>query len=91
MNFGVFLQVELPLWGKYETNDTILVNYMKSEGEKILETYGNHPSFVMFALGNELSGDTLVMKSIVNYFKGIDKRRLYAMGSNNFFLGYTYL
>ena len=82
---GVFLQVELPLWGKYETNDTILVNYMKSEGEKILETYGNHPSFVMFALGNELSGDTLVMKSIVNYFKGIDKRRLYAMGSNNFF------
>ncbi len=82
---GVFLQVELPLWGKYRANDTALVDYMKAEGEKIMEAYGNHPSFVMFALGNELSGDTLAMASVVDSLKDIDKRHLYAMGSNNFF------
>lgn len=49
-----------------------------------MKAYGNHPSFVMFALGNELSGDTLAMASVVDYLKDIDKRHLYAMGSNNF-------
>lgn len=82
---GIFLQVELPLWGKYKTGDTALVNYMKDEGERILETYGNHPSFVMLALGNELSGDVSEMESVVNFLRDIDNRHLYSMGSNNFY------
>jgi hypothetical protein len=82
---GVFLQPELPLWGSYTVNDTTLFNYMKAEGEYILQSYGNHPSFVMFALGNELAGDTALMVEMVNHLKLKDNRRLYAMGSNNFY------
>jgi hypothetical protein len=54
------------------------------EGDHILDTYGNHASFVMFALGNELSGDFDVMKEFLNHFKSIDSRHLMAYGSNNY-------
>ena len=44
----------------------------------------------MFALGNELGGDLDVMKDLINTFRSIDDRRLYAFGSNNYlgFKGY---
>ena len=54
------------------------------EGDHILETYGNHASFVMFALGNELSGDIDVMRDFVSHFKSIDNRPLMAFGTNNY-------
>lgn len=82
---GVFLQPELPLWGSYTTGDTTVIGYMKREGKKILETYGNHPSFAMLTLGNELVGDTLLMESVVEDLRRKDNRHLYAMGSNNFY------
>ena len=82
---GIFIQSELPLWGSYTPSDTILFDYMRREGEKIMQTYGNHPSFVLFALGNELIGDTTLMVKMTNYFREIDNRHLYALGSNNFY------
>lgn len=80
---GLFLQPELPLWGTYRESDTTLISYMKQEGHRIIEAYGNHPSFVMFSLGNELEGDTAIMAHIVKEFKKTDQRHLYAMGTNN--------
>lgn len=80
---GIFLQPELPLWGTYREKDTILISYMKQEGKRIIQTYGNHPSFVMFSLGNELEGDTAIMASIVKDLKKYDKRHLYILGTNN--------
>lgn len=80
---GIFLQPELPLWGTYSESDTVLISYMKQEGHQVIEEYGNHPSFVMFSLGNELEGDTAVMVSIVKELKEADQRRLYALGTNN--------
>ena len=59
-----------------------LREYLKREGELILKFYGNHPSFTMFALGNEL-GRNQGMFDLVATFKEIDSRRLYAQGSNN--------
>jgi len=59
-----------------------LYDYAKREGELILQAYGNHPSFVMFTLGNEL-GRNQGMFEIVAHYKEIDPRRLYAQGSNN--------
>ncbi len=82
---GVFLQPELPLWGKYTATDTVLFNYMMTEGERIMQTFGNHPSFVMFTLGNELEGDTSLMVKVVNQLRAMDDRHLYALGSNNFY------
>ena len=49
---------------------------------EIFKAYGNHPSFAMFTLGNEL-GRRPAMFQMVAYFKEIDPRRLYAQGSNN--------
>jgi hypothetical protein len=62
--------------------ETNLYDYGKREGELISRHYGNHPSFVMFTLGNEL-GRRKGMFELVAHFKELDPRRLYAQGSNN--------
>jgi len=77
---GMYLQPELPSktdYGKAEHDD-----WLRKEGEMILKAYGNHPSFVMFTLGNEL-GRNQAFYDMVAHFKQIDSRHLYAQGSNN--------
>jgi len=59
-----------------------LYEYAKREAELIFRAFGNHPSFVMFTLGNEL-GRNRGMFELVGYLKEIDPRHLYAQGSNN--------
>ena len=71
-------------WLKVE--DTLrtkpLYEYAEREGELIFKHFGNHPSFVMFTLGNEL-GRNPGMFEMVAHFKKTDPRHLYAQGSNN--------
>ncbi len=62
--------------------DKSLYEYARREGELILEAFGNHPSFVMFTLGNEL-GRNQGMFDLVAHFRQFDPRHLYAQGSNN--------
>jgi len=82
---GIYLQPELPFWGGFSKDRNPGLNaFLLKEGENILEKYGNHPSFVMFALGNELSGDQDVMNEFVKHFRSIDNRHLMAYGSNNY-------
>jgi Glycosyl hydrolases family 2, sugar binding domain/Glycosyl hydrolases family 2/Glycosyl hydrolases family 2, TIM barrel domain len=82
---GIYLQPELPFWGSFSKNRNSELNtFLLKEGDHILETYGNHASFVMFALGNELSGDFDIMKEFLNHFKSVDSRHLMAYGSNNY-------
>ncbi len=64
------------------STDVSLYEYAKREGELILEAFGNHPSFVMFTLGNEL-GRNPGMTALVSHFKALDARHLYAQGTNN--------
>lgn len=82
---GVYLQVELPYWGSYSAKDTALIRYMTNEGIKMLDQFGNHPSFCMMSLGNELSGDQNVMDEITRQFKAYDTRHLYSYGTNSNF------
>lgn len=58
--------------------------YLTREGERILKYYGNHPSFVMLTLGNELGGDVDVMNDMLEHFRGLDRRHIYAMGTGHF-------
>jgi hypothetical protein len=82
---GIYLQPELPFWGEFRKNRNSTLNaFLLREGDHILDTYGNHASFVMFALGNELSGDSDVMKELINHFKSVVNRHLMAYGSNNY-------
>jgi hypothetical protein len=67
--------------------DTGIINrslkeYLQREGELIFSHFGNHPSFTMFTLGNELGREEAMYK-LVEHFKSVDPRRLYAQGSNN--------
>lgn len=84
---GIYLQPELSFWGTLKKNEERLTSFLRKEGIDIQNEYGNHASFVMFALGNELFGDQEVMESLVETFRQTDNRRLYAYGSNSF-LGY---
>ena len=80
---GVYLQPELPLWGAVERADSSLDIFVRREAARILAEYGNHPSFVMFSLGNELHGDTGLMAEWTEEFRKSDGRHLYCFGSNN--------
>ena len=60
-------------WGWMGKDNTRLISYLREEGLRIQQEYGHHASFVMFALGNELSGDFEVMQSLVNTFRQADR------------------
>lgn len=83
---GMFLQVELPFWGQLK--DGKVYQQLKEEGKAILRAYGNHPSFVLFSMGNELSGDMSAATRLMHDLKRFDNRPLYTQGTNAN-IGYT--
>lgn len=83
---GIYLQPELPLWDPEDSfEDDDMYEYYQREQTRILDAYGNHPSFVLFALGNELYGNRDRMAKLVAEGQSHDPRHLYAQGSNNFY------
>ena len=84
---GIVLQPELPFWGDFNEKDTVLMQFLHKEGENILRTYGHHPSFRMFALGNELWGSIPKMAEFIADFRKIAPDKVYTFGSN-YYLGY---
>lgn len=86
---GIYMEPELPFWGSLVAPGEDGYNeeeqaFLIKEGDRMLSVYGNHPSFVMMSLGNELWGSAKQMAKIISRYKGIDKRHLYTEGSNNF-------
>ena len=84
---GIILQPELPFWGSFDEKDSLLMNFLHKEGENILRWYGHHPSFRMFALGNELWGSIDKMAEFIADFRKIAPDKVYTFGSN-YYLGY---
>lgn len=82
---GIYIQAELPNWADFNLKDTVHTNFQYQEGKAILDAYGNHPSFVLFSLGNELGGDRTIHDTMVSFFRQYDGRRLYASGTNAFY------
>ncbi len=78
---GMYFQPEIPFWGDFTAEIKAKV---KPEGERIMRAYGNHPSFVMFSLGNENRNSREIMGSLVSELRALDNRHLYVQGSNNF-------
>lgn len=79
---GVYLQPELPIWGELDSERPVLLNFLKNELDAIVAEYSHHPSFTMFALGNELWGDTDIMRSYMERAKEINPYMLTTYGSN---------
>ncbi len=86
---GIYMEPELPFWGTLTTEEDENHNaeeqqYLIDLGFKMLKAFGNHPSFVMFSLGNELWGSSERMAEIIRGYKEADPRHLYTQGCNNF-------
>lgn len=82
---GFYLQVELPWWDLKIGSDKGIIAFQSREAERIMNTYGNHPSFCFWSLGNELKGDYEVLDDILVYLRENDgKRRLYSATTFSF-------
>lgn len=80
---GMLLHVELPVFSHHVASTPGLPQFMREEGKRILEIYGNHPSFAMLCMGNELKDGWDFMDQLVAEFKHMDNRRLYTYSTNN--------
>jgi hypothetical protein len=83
---GFYLQVECSSWanqGATIGDGKPLDKYIYEESERMVNAYGNHPSFVMMLYGNEPAGKNHVqyLTDFVNYWKHRDSRRLYTTGA----------
>ncbi|MBQ7180213.1 MAG: beta-glycosidase, partial [Bacteroidaceae bacterium] len=84
---GIILQPELPFWGSFDGKDPVLMTFLHKEGENIIKWYGHHPSFRMFALGNELWGSIDKMAEFTGSFRKMAPDKVFTFGSN-YYLGY---
>ncbi|MCM1103564.1 MAG: beta-glucuronidase [Clostridium sp.] len=86
---GIYYEPELPFWGTFAAEgddgyDEAGQRYLTEEGFRILDEFGNHPSFCMMSMGNELWGSPEAVNELVGRYKACDGRHLYTQGSNNF-------
>lgn len=82
---GIYLQVEGPSWAKYSVtlgDGKPIDRYLMDETKRIIDTYGNHPSFVMMAYGNEPSGNYVeYLENWVDHFRSYDSQRVFTGAS----------
>lgn len=83
-SIGFYLHVELPLWSLTVGKDAGTLAYLKEEAARIIQNYGNHPSFCFWSMGNELEGDFNWLQNLVKELKAKDNRRLYATTTFSF-------
>jgi hypothetical protein len=83
---GFYLQVECSSWAN--TSSSVgdgrpFDKYLYEESERMVEEYGNHPSFCMMVYGNEPAGENQVafLTKFVNFWKKKDSRRIYTSGA----------
>jgi len=86
---GIYMEPQLPFWGTLtapgdENHNEEEQQYLITEGYRMMEAFGNHASYCMMSLGNELWGSKERMAQIIRDYKKTDTRHLYTQGSNNF-------
>lgn len=76
---GVLLHVETPLWVDGPISDNAArIEFIRAEFLRILDTYGNHPSFCLMCMGNELGGgEDPLLQELVATGHQHDSRHLY--------------
>jgi hypothetical protein len=83
---GFYFQVEASTWPNQSTTlgDGKLVDqWLYEETDRILKYYGNHPSFILMAHGNEPGGRNHreFLSKYVSHYKARDPRRLWTSGA----------
>lgn len=87
-SMGFYLQVELPLWSLTVGTNPSMNRFLYDEARRILAEYGNHPSFCMLSLGNELQPDFQFIGELLDTVKVLDPRHLYTTTSYTFERGH---
>jgi hypothetical protein len=79
---GFYLHVECGAWCNVGDGAPIDA-WLYRESERIVRSYGNHPSFCMMAYGNEPGGENQgkFLGEFVNHWKKKDPRRVYTSGA----------
>lgn len=78
---GVYLQIECDMWNVFAP-DAQMNNVLWEETKRILDTFGNHPSFLMLSPSNEPGGDWLMpLTDWVSKCHAYDSRHLYTIQS----------
>jgi hypothetical protein len=85
---GMYIQVELPNWILDFGKDQSVVDFINMEADNIIREYGNHPSFVLWSMGNELEGDFDLLTGLVTRLKNKDPRHLYTTTTYSFQKGH---
>lgn len=83
---GLYLQPEAPTWPNHGTSlgdGRFIDQYIYDETNRMVKAYGNHPSFVMLATGNEPAGrnQAKYLADFINYWKAKDSHRIYTGAS----------
>lgn len=76
--YGVYLEVEMPMWGKDAEPDEARYNFFRREMRAILKEYGNHPSFVLYCNGNEITGNFDFIEELTADGRALDNRHLFS-------------
>jgi len=83
---GFYYQVECGSWANQSTtlgDGKPVDQWLYDEADRILKSYGNHPSFLLLPYGNEPGGrdQRAYLAKWVDHYKARDPRRLYTSGS----------
>lgn len=83
---GFYLQPEAPTWPNHGVSlgdNKPIDQYIYDETNRMIQQYGNHPSFCMLAAGNEPAGknQTKYLADFIQYWKQKDNRRVYTGAS----------
>jgi len=80
---GIMVQTEGPMANVDAGLDPVRDAFVEAEFKRIVDTYGNHPSFCMVTLGNEYGGKMDLLTRWVEMLRQRDPRHLYSSASNN--------
>lgn len=85
---GLYLQIELPHWSLSVGKNAETWRFLQDEADRIVAEYGNHPSFLLFSMGNELEGDFGRLNALVRHLRETDPRRLHSATTFTFQQGH---
>ena len=79
---GLMVQAEGPMANVEAGQDSKRDEFVEAELKRIVDTYGNHPSFCTMTLGNEYGGKDEVLTRWVDMLIQRDARHLYTSPAN---------
>lgn len=79
---GIMIQAEGPMANVPAGNNPARDAFIEAEFKRIVDTYGNHPSFCTMTLGNEYGGKSELLTGWVDMLLKRDPRHLYSSASS---------